>query len=55
MQIFDKDVSLFDMIDLGRECFPRIDEDRWYSEYLTNRIMTSFESEEGIFQQEEFY
>ncbi|KAI3017327.1 hypothetical protein CBS147347_10323 [Aspergillus niger] len=55
MEVFDKDVSLFDMIDLGRECFPKIDKDPWYSEYLTNRIMTSFESEEGIFERDEFF
>jgi hypothetical protein len=52
IQIFDNDIALFDVISLGRKYFPKITEDAWFSEYLTNKIMTSFEAEEGIFQQE---
>lgn len=55
IQIFDNDIALFDVISLGRKYFPKITEDAWFSEYLTNKIMTSFEAEEGIFQQEEFF
>lgn len=35
MQIFDKEVSIVDIISLGRKAFPRISEEPWFSEYLT--------------------
>ena len=54
MQTFDKDIPIFDIIALGRKNFPRITEDTWFSEYLTAKIMASFEADEQIFQREEF-
>ena len=55
IQTFDNNVSIFDIIALGRKNFRRITEDAWYSEYLTTKIMASFENDERIFQQEEFF
>ncbi|KAL4778792.1 hypothetical protein BJX76DRAFT_122368 [Aspergillus varians] len=55
IQIFDKDIPIFEIIALARKTFPRITKDAWYSEYLTTKIMASFETEEGIFQQDEFF
>jgi hypothetical protein len=55
MEIFDKEVSIIDIISLGRKAFPRISEEPWFSEYLTARITASFEADEGIFQREQFF
>ncbi|KAL4918411.1 hypothetical protein BDW62DRAFT_200791 [Aspergillus aurantiobrunneus] len=55
MQLFDRHVTLFDIIYLGRRYFSRITEDAWFCEYLTHKIMASFEIDEEIFQQEEFF
>jgi hypothetical protein len=55
IQIFDKDVSIIDIIALGRKAFPKISEELWFSEYLTARITASFEADEGIFQREQFF
>jgi hypothetical protein len=55
MQTFDKDVPLFDIIALGRKYFPRVTEDTWYSNYITRKIMASFDADEEIFLQEEFF
>lgn len=54
IQIFDKDIRIFDIIALGRKNFPMITEDAWFSEYLTAKIMEGFEADEQTFQQEEF-
>jgi hypothetical protein len=55
MQVFDNDVSIIDTISLGRKIFPRISEDPWFSEYLTDKITASFQADEGIFQREQFF
>jgi hypothetical protein len=55
MQTFDKDVPLFDIIALGRKYFPRVTEDTWYSNYVTRKIMASFDANEEIFLQDEFF
>jgi hypothetical protein len=55
IQIFDKEVSIIDIISLGRKAFPKILEEPWFSEYLTARITASFEADEGIFQREQFF
>jgi hypothetical protein len=55
MQTFDKDVPLFDILALGRKYFPRVTEDTWYSNYITRKIMASFDADEEIFLQEEFF
>ncbi|KAL5334278.1 hypothetical protein BJX70DRAFT_22716 [Aspergillus crustosus] len=55
IQIFDRDVQIFDILAVGRKYFPRITENPWFSEYLTSKIMAIFETNEEIFQQEEFY
>lgn len=55
MQIFDKEVSIMEIISLGRKAFPRISEEPWFSEYLTARITASFEADEGVFQREQFF
>lgn len=55
MCIFDSAIPLFDVISLGRKHFPRITEDTWFSEYLTTKVRESFETEEDIFEQEEFF
>ncbi|PYH43086.1 uncharacterized protein BP01DRAFT_375698 [Aspergillus saccharolyticus JOP 1030-1] len=55
MQIFDKDISIMEIISLGRKAFPRISEEPWFSEYLKARITASFEADEGIFQREQFF
>lgn len=55
IQIFDKEVSIIDIISLGRKAFPKISEEPWFSEYLTARITASFEADEGIFQREQFF
>ncbi|GMF81964.1 unnamed protein product [Aspergillus oryzae] len=55
MGIFDKEVSIINIISLGRKAFPRISEEPWFSEYLTAQITASFKADEGIFQQEQFF
>jgi hypothetical protein len=55
MEIFNKEVSIIDIISLRRKAFPRISEEPWFSEYLTARITASFEADEGIFQREQFF
>ncbi|KAI7974216.1 hypothetical protein EIK77_004968 [Talaromyces pinophilus] len=55
MRIFDNSIPLFDIISLGRKYFPRINDDAWFSEYLTTKVRESFETEEDIFEQEEFF
>ncbi|KAH1847512.1 hypothetical protein KXX55_001249 [Aspergillus fumigatus] len=55
IEIFDKEVSINDIISLGRKAFPRISEEPWFSEYLTDRITASFEADEGIFQREQYF
>ncbi|KAF9882663.1 hypothetical protein FE257_005665 [Aspergillus nanangensis] len=55
MQLFDEDISIFHIMVLGRKTFPNITEDSWFAEYLTSKIMASFEADEGIFQREEFF
>jgi hypothetical protein len=55
MQIFDKEVSIMEIISLGRKAFPRISEEPWFSEYLTTRITASFEADERVFQREQFF
>jgi hypothetical protein len=55
MQIFDKEVSIFDIISLGRKHFSRIFEDTWFSRYLTRKIKESFETEDSIFVQHRFF
>lgn len=50
IQIFDKEVSIINIISLGRKAFPKISEEPWFSEYLTARITASFKADEGIFQ-----
>lgn len=54
MQIFDKEISIFDIISLGRKHFPRI-EDTWFSQCLTRKIKESFEIEESIFEEDQLY
>jgi hypothetical protein len=54
MQALSHGVSVQDLISIGRKYFPRISEDEWFSEYLTTKIMKSFEMDESIFEQEEF-
>jgi hypothetical protein len=55
IQTFDKEVSIIDIISLGRKAFPKISEEPWFSEYLTARITASFEADEGIFQRGQFF
>lgn len=55
MQLFGEDISIFHIIVLGRQTFPRITEDSWFAEYLTSKIMASFEADEAMFQREEFF
>lgn len=55
IQLFDEDVSIFHIIVLGRKTFPRITEASWFAEYLTTKIMQTFEEDEQIFQREEFF
>jgi hypothetical protein len=55
MEIFNKEVSIIDIISLRRKAFPRISEEPWFSEYLTARITASFEADKGIFQREQFF
>jgi hypothetical protein len=55
MQVFDKEISIFDIISLGRKHFSRIFEDTWFFEYLTRKIKESFEAEESIFVQGQFF
>jgi hypothetical protein len=55
MRIFDNNIPLFGVISLGRKHFPKITEDAWFSEYLTTKVRESFETEEDIFEQEEFF
>jgi hypothetical protein len=51
IQIFDKEVSIIDILSLRRRAFPS--EEPWFSEYLTARITASFDADEGIFQREQ--
>jgi hypothetical protein len=54
MQVLDNHIPIFDIISLGRDTMAKIN-DAWFSKYLTDRIITSFEEDEGIFQEEEFF
>jgi hypothetical protein len=54
MQALSHGVSVQDIISIGRQYFLRISEDEWFSEYLTTKIIKSFEMDESIFEQEEF-
>ncbi|KAJ0413449.1 hypothetical protein BJY00DRAFT_319790 [Aspergillus carlsbadensis] len=54
MQVLDSHIPVFDIITLGRKTMAKID-DVWFSKYLTDRIIASFEEDEAIFQEEKFF
>jgi hypothetical protein len=54
MQVLDNHIPIFDIISLGRDTMAKID-DAWFSKYLTDRIIASFEEDEEILQEEEFF
>ncbi|KAL3458068.1 hypothetical protein BJX64DRAFT_267377 [Aspergillus heterothallicus] len=54
MKYYGMDVSIFDIMSLGRQTFSKIN-DAWFRAYLSDRIITSFEEDEQILQQEKFY
>jgi hypothetical protein len=55
IHVFDQDLHLFDVISLARKHIPRISDDAWFSEYLTAKILESFETQENLFEQEGFF
>ncbi|KAL5335730.1 hypothetical protein BJX70DRAFT_401285 [Aspergillus crustosus] len=55
MGIFDKEIPISDVVALGREVFPRVYGDPWYSEYLTEKVLASFEADNAILEHEEFF
>ncbi|KAL2834053.1 hypothetical protein BJY01DRAFT_224585 [Aspergillus pseudoustus] len=54
MKVYESEISVFDVIALGRQTFSKID-DAWFREYLSKTVIGRFEEHEGIFQQDEFY
>ncbi|KAL3454820.1 hypothetical protein BJX65DRAFT_301447 [Aspergillus insuetus] len=54
MQVLDNHIPIFDIISLGRNTMAKID-DAWFSKYLTDRIIASFEEDEAILQEEKFF
>jgi hypothetical protein len=54
MQILNKEVSIIDIISLGRKAFPEYQKSHGFPKYLTTRIAASFEADEGVFQREQF-
>ncbi|KAL4874236.1 hypothetical protein BJY04DRAFT_225250 [Aspergillus karnatakaensis] len=55
MQVFDKAIPIFEIISLGRKHLPRVNTDTWSFQYLTRRILASFEADETLFKQDKFF
>jgi hypothetical protein len=55
MGLFDKHLSIFDILDIVREMYPKLLGDEiWLPDYLKTKIEAAFEADETIFTQERF-
>lgn len=55
MAKMDPNITIFEIISLAQENFPVIADDDWYSDYLTARILSAFDADDGVFQQEALF
>jgi hypothetical protein len=55
MELFEKDLSAFQVLDTARELYPKLPaEEIWFREHLKAKINTAFEADKTIFTQDQF-
>jgi hypothetical protein len=55
MELFEKDLSAFQVLDTARELYPKLPADEiWFPEHLKAKIETAFEADQTIFTQDQF-
>jgi regulator of sigma D len=55
MELFEKGLSLFQILDVARDVYPKLPEDEiWFLDYLKMKMETAFEADKTIFTQEQF-
>lgn len=55
MEIFDQHIHVFDIIRLARKHFPNVVDNKWYFDYLTERILAAFDANEEVFHSEQYF
>ncbi|RDW93645.1 uncharacterized protein DSM5745_00967 [Aspergillus mulundensis] len=54
MKIFDKNISVHEILSIAKETFVSAEKDAWFSEYLSETIKSRFETDEEAFREEGF-
>lgn len=55
MGLFDKQLTIFEILDMARDMYPKLTEDKiWFLNYLKTKVEAAYEADESIFTQERF-